>query len=76
MKFEDRTPIRELSFAWENFITPLKQFNFMSYLWNSIIVTTVATFITLVINSMAAYGLSKYEFRGPHLDPCFHHRYP
>ncbi len=64
VKFEDRTPIRELSFAWDNYTTPLEQFNFMSYLWNSVIVTTIATFITLIINSMAAYGLSKYEFRG------------
>ncbi|WP_316976866.1 carbohydrate ABC transporter permease [Shumkonia mesophila] len=64
VKFEDRTPIRSLAFAWENYVTPLKQFNFMSYLWNSIVVTTVATFITLVVNSMAAFGLSKYEFRG------------
>ncbi|MCG8511985.1 MAG: carbohydrate ABC transporter permease, partial [Rhodospirillales bacterium] len=62
--FKDRVPIRELSFAWENYITPLKQFNFTRYLWNSVVVTTVATFITLIINSMAAFGLSKYEFRG------------
>ena len=64
VRFEDRRPIRELSFAWENYVTPLQQFNFLRYLWNSVLVTTVATFVTLVINSMAAYGLSKYEFRG------------
>ncbi len=64
VRFEDRTPIRELSFAWENYTTPLAQFNFTRYLWNSVIVTSVATFITLIINSMAAYGLAKYEFRG------------
>jgi alpha-1,4-digalacturonate transport system permease protein len=64
VRIEDRTPIREMSFAWENYVTPLKQFNFMRYLWNSVIVTTIATFITLIINSMAAFGLSKYEFKG------------
>jgi len=64
VRFQDRTPVRELSFAWENYITPLEQFNFLRYLWNSVVVTTVATFITLIINSMAAFGLSKYEFRG------------
>jgi alpha-1,4-digalacturonate transport system permease protein len=64
VRFEDRTPVREMSFAWDNYVTPLRQFNFMRYLWNSVIVTTVATFITLVINSMAAFGLAKYEFRG------------
>jgi alpha-1,4-digalacturonate transport system permease protein len=64
VRFEDRAPVDELSFAWENYVTPLKQFNFASYLWNSVFVTTVATFITLIINSMAAFGLSKYEFKG------------
>jgi alpha-1,4-digalacturonate transport system permease protein len=64
VRIEDRAPIREMSFAWENYLTPLEQFNFTRYLWNSVIVTAVATFITLIINSMAAYGLSKYEFRG------------
>jgi alpha-1,4-digalacturonate transport system permease protein len=64
VRIEDRTPVREMSFAWENYVTPLEQFNFTRYLWNSVIVTAVATFITLIINSMAAYGLSKYEFRG------------
>lgn len=64
VKFDDRTPIREISLAWDNYLTPLKQFNFTGYLWNSIFVTAVATFITLIINSMAAYGLAKYQFKG------------
>ncbi len=61
---EDRVPVRRVSFAWDNYITPLKQFNFVRYLTNSVIVTVVATIITLLINSMAAFGLAKYEFRG------------
>ncbi|WP_449324353.1 carbohydrate ABC transporter permease [Rhodophyticola sp. SM2404] len=59
-----REPVRELRMAWENYRDPLERFNFMSYLWNSVIVTFVATVVTLLINSMAAYGLSIYEFRG------------
>ena len=40
------------------------RFAFTRFLWNSVFVTAVATLITLVINSMAAYALSIYEFRG------------
>ncbi len=36
----------------------------MRYLWNSVFVTVMATLITLLTNSMAAFALSKYEFRG------------
>ena len=36
----------------------------MLYLQNSVFVTGVATLITLLTNSMAAFALSKYEFRG------------
>ena len=35
-----------------------------SFLANSVFVTVVATLITLLINSMAAFALSKYEFPG------------
>lgn len=61
---DQRTKIREFRMAWENYTDPLERFNFVSFLNNSIIVTVVATLITLLINSMAAYGLSIYEFRG------------
>jgi alpha-1,4-digalacturonate transport system permease protein len=59
-----REPMREMRMAWENYRDPLERFNFMRYLWNSVIVTFSATMVTLLINSMAAYGLSIYEFRG------------
>lgn len=59
-----RQEIRKVELAWNNYIEPLERFNFLTYLKNSVIVTTVATLITLVINSMAAFALSKYEFRG------------
>jgi alpha-1,4-digalacturonate transport system permease protein len=57
-------PIREFRMAWENYTDPLERFNFTRYLRNSVIVTAVATMVTLLINSMAAYGLAIYEFRG------------
>lgn len=61
---DQREPIREFRLATENYVDPLERFNFLTYLWNSIVITVVATAITLVINSMAAYGLAIYEFKG------------
>lgn len=60
----DRRPVREVSFAWSNYTEPFTHFDFLRYLWNSVFVTVMATLITLVVNSMAAFALSKYEFRG------------
>jgi len=48
----------------DNYTTGLAAFNFPQYLFNSVVVTVAATVLTLIINSMAAYGLSKYNFRG------------
>ncbi len=59
-----REPIREFRVAWENYTKPLERFNFLTYLNNSVIVTVVATLITMLINSMAAFGLAIYEFKG------------
>ncbi|WP_145143583.1 carbohydrate ABC transporter permease [Roseomonas gilardii] len=59
-----REPVRAFSLAVSNYIEPLRQFDFMRFLGNSVFVTVMATLITLLINSMAAYALSLYEFRG------------
>jgi alpha-1,4-digalacturonate transport system permease protein len=61
---DQRVPERELRFATENYVEPLEKFDFFTFLKNSVFVTTMATLITLVVNSMAAFALSKYEFRG------------
>lgn len=61
---DKRTPVREFKLATENYTEPLERFAFTRFLSNSLFVTLVATLITLVINSMAAYALSIYEFRG------------
>jgi len=61
---KNREPIREFRMAWDNYTKPLGQFNFLRYLFNSVVVTAVATLVTLLINSMAAFGLSIYEFKG------------
>ncbi len=61
--------IEEVAPHWENYTDPtlgtsLSIFNFPRYFFNSVFVTTVATLITLLINAMAAFALSKYRFRG------------
>jgi alpha-1,4-digalacturonate transport system permease protein len=52
------------SFSLNNYTTALQSFNFLVYLRNSVIVVVGATLLTLAINSMAAYALAKYNFRG------------
>lgn len=63
-------PQEVVRIATENYLDPLlkrngqENFNFPTYLYNSVFVTVVATLITLLINAMAAFALSKYRFRG------------
>ena len=64
VNIRQREPVRSIRMALENYIDPLGRFNFLTYLRNSVVVTVVATLITLLINSMAGFALSKYKFRG------------
>lgn len=64
IKIDQRTPIKSIYFEWENYSGAVTKFPFMTYLWNTVFVTVVATLITLLINSMAAFALSKYQFKG------------
>jgi alpha-1,4-digalacturonate transport system permease protein len=50
--------------ATSNYTQAFKSYNYMRYFMNSVIVTSVATLLTLTINSMAAYAFAKYNFRG------------
>lgn len=60
----NRTPDRSVGASWSNYTEPFLRFDFLQYLKNSVFVTVVATAITLLTNSMAAFALSKYQFRG------------
>ena len=64
VNINDRKPVNELKFAFANFTELFGKFNFGLYLWNSVFITVVATLLTLLINSMAAFALSKYKFQG------------
>lgn len=60
----DRTPVESVYFGLENYQIGIDSFNFWTYLRNSVVVTAAATVVTLLVNSMAAFALSKYQFRG------------
>lgn len=52
------------SWNFDNYTNALAQFDFGTYIGNSVFVTLTATILTVVINVMCAYGLAKYNFRG------------
>ena len=59
-----REPVERVALATENYAGLFERFDFMRYLYNSTFITVVATLIMLLVNSMAAFALSKYDFRG------------
>ncbi len=52
--------------AWQfsNYTEAFKMYDYKKYFLNSVFVTVVATMLTLLINSMAAFAFAKYNFRG------------
>jgi alpha-1,4-digalacturonate transport system permease protein len=64
VNIRDRVPIDRLQFAWNNYSDLFAKFSFGRYLWNSVFITVIATVLTLLVNSMAAFALSKYSFKG------------
>ena len=64
VNIEERVPVESVSFALDNYVEGVESFNFWVYLRNSVVVTVFATVLTLVVNSMAAFALSKYQFKG------------
>jgi alpha-1,4-digalacturonate transport system permease protein len=60
----DRQPVERIAFSLDNYIEGIESFDFAVYFRNSVVVTVAATLLTLLVNSMAAFALSKYQFRG------------
>ncbi len=60
----NRRPVKGVYFDLTNYTEGVKSFPFFTYLRNSVVITVVATLVTLLINSMAAFGLSKYRYAG------------
>jgi raffinose/stachyose/melibiose transport system permease protein len=50
--------------AWSNYASVLGSAPFWQFLGNSALISGVATIIAVVLGSMAAFALSRYEFRG------------
>jgi len=61
------TPVEAVFFSFDNYVRGVEKFNFPRYLMNTVIVTVIATFLTLLVNSMAAFALSKYKFPGANM---------
>ncbi len=64
VNINQRQPVESIYFGFENYVDGVERFSFWTYFRNSIVVTASATLLTLFINSMAAFALSKYQFRG------------
>jgi alpha-1,4-digalacturonate transport system permease protein len=64
VNINQRQPVNELKWAWNNYTDLFDKFSFGTYLWNSVFITVIATILTLLFNSMAAFALSKYRFKG------------
>ena len=52
------------SFTLENYRTIIFEDDFIRYLLNSVILTTLSLASLLLVASLCAYGLSRYKFRG------------
>lgn len=69
--FKDDVLVQQKEPVWFFFVPTLDNYEYIMtrgkfdrYLWNSVIVGTVATFLTLLIGGMCAYALARMEFRG------------
>ncbi|KPP88072.1 MAG: alpha-1,4-digalacturonate transport system permease protein [Rhodobacteraceae bacterium HLUCCA08] len=60
----DYERLERFTLATENYAELFGRFDFLLYFWNSTFITVMATLIMLLTNSMAAFALSKYQFRG------------
>jgi alpha-1,4-digalacturonate transport system permease protein len=52
------------SLSFSNYTSGFSQFDFLTFLRNSLIVTVCATLLTLALSATAGYALAKYNFRG------------
>jgi alpha-1,4-digalacturonate transport system permease protein len=65
----DAVAVRKVRLAIENYTGLVANSGgaIGGYVYNSLFITVVATIITLVMNSMAAFALSKYRFKGSNI---------
>lgn len=49
---------------WGNYKTALEMTQLLRYIWNSILIATIASILRIVIGSLCAYGFTFFNFRG------------
>ncbi len=64
VNIREREPVERIAWATNNYTELVAKFDFGRYFGNSLFITVVATLLTLLFNSMAAFALSKYRFDG------------
>jgi alpha-1,4-digalacturonate transport system permease protein len=52
------------AWRWENFTEAWEQTSFSTAFWNSVIVSTVTTILSVAVNCTAGYAFAKFDFRG------------
>lgn len=52
---------------WDNYLFILSDSDFLRFAWNSLVVTSSAVFIILVLSTLAAYALARLDFPGNRL---------
>lgn len=50
--------------TFENYITLLTERNFLTWMWNSAVISLAVTFTGVLFSSMAGYGFSRFRFYG------------
>ncbi|MGB8452892.1 MAG: carbohydrate ABC transporter permease [Anaerocolumna sp.] len=56
-------PVGEM-FTWDNYITAFQRVNILGAYANSVVISISVTFFVVFIAGFAAYGMSRYAFRG------------
>lgn len=51
-------------FLWQNLVTVFEQASFGGYLWNSILITSVACVLDIMISASAGYALARLRYPG------------
>lgn len=57
--------------SFDSFVQVLTQDNFLNYLKNSVVLTVCGTFFCIFLAAMAAYGISRYQFKNKSLMTAF-----
>jgi len=50
--------------TWDNFRRLFTATNFLTYFWNSLIVSGMAVILTMVVSAAGAYSLTRYRYLG------------